>query len=340
MTSRFARMLRSTVRVGLLASISAGGARAEWNQYRGPTDDGISKEKIATEWPASGPKVLWKIPMGKGFGTFAFGAGKAFIFSERNGDEVCIALDPNTGKELWATDIGPTTKNTDGDPCPRTTPAVDGDRVYIYSTFLKLDCLDAATGKPVWSHDLVKEFKGQAKTKGIGNWGNSDSPLVHGDLVFIVGGGPGESLMAFNKKTGAVVWKTQDEKLTHASPTLATIAGVRQVIFFTQSGLVSCEPQTGKELWRARVPVQRFDGRLARRLRGRRLLFGRLQRRRRGVQDLIRRREFHRERTLADPEGKRQPLDHAGLQRRLPLRHVRLQGILQRTAPLRRHPHR
>jgi outer membrane protein assembly factor BamB len=108
-----------------------------------------------------------------------------------------------------------------------------------------MSCFDAQNGTPVWSRDLIKEHAGRNVS-----WQNAASPLIEGDLVFVGGGGAGESLIAFDKVNGKVVWKAHDEKITHASPTAATILGQRQIIFFMQSGLVSVNPQDGKLLWK------------------------------------------------------------------------------------------
>jgi outer membrane protein assembly factor BamB len=174
---------------------------------------------------------------------------KAYCVAARNEKEVAVALDSNTGKELWATPLDNEIKDRQGGNGPRSTPAVDGDRVYYYGTYLKLTCLNAADGKVVWQKDLKEEFGG----KEIG-WGHAASPIIDGDLVFICAGGQGQSLLAFNKKTGEVAWKGQSDGPTHASPTPATIHGTRQVIFRTDQGLVSVVPQSGEVLWRYSFP--------------------------------------------------------------------------------------
>jgi outer membrane protein assembly factor BamB len=111
-----------------------------------------------------------------------------------------------------------------------------------------LQAFDAATGKPAWKRDLMKEHAGRNIS-----WSNAASPLLEGGLIYVSGGGAGESFLALNPATGAVVAKSGDDTMTHATPVAATIHGTRQVIFFMKSGLVSVEPKTLKELWRAEV---------------------------------------------------------------------------------------
>jgi len=241
-------------------SVAAVAHAADWPQYRGPNLDGSTSEKIASKWPAGGPKVVWKAPTPTGFSSFTVAGGKAFTQITRDADgaprEVAVALDANTGKEAWAFPVGGNAyghnggnagaKGNDGGDGPRSTPTVVGGKVYVLSSDLALFCLDANTGKQVWTHDLIKEFAGRNIT-----WKNAASPVVDGNLVYVAGGGAGQSLLAFNKDTGALAWKSQDEKMTHSTPVVATILGAKQVIFFTQSGLVSLAAADGKLLWKA-----------------------------------------------------------------------------------------
>lgn len=231
---------------------------ADWPQYRGPDHDGRTAARIATAWPAAGPKVLWKASTPAGFSAFSVSGGRAFTVVSREAEgakqETCVAFDAATGKELWATPLNvakydgggdsgtPDNKGGDG---PRSTPAVSGDRVLVLDARFKLHCLDSKDGRVVWAKDLVGEFGGR-----VIQWQNAASAVVEDGLVFVAGGGPDQALLAFKVTEGAVAWKTGTETPTHATPTLATIHGVRQVIFFMQSGLVSCEAATGKVLWR------------------------------------------------------------------------------------------
>jgi outer membrane protein assembly factor BamB len=230
---------------------------ADWPNYRGPAHDGKSPEKTSG-WPDA-PKALWKIPAPNGFSSFSVKDGRAFTIVGREADgvprEVLIALDAATGKELWSAAFGATRyghdggnagagRNTGGDG-PRSTPTIDEDRVYILSADLVLAAFQAKDGKELWRRDLVREHKGQNIT-----WKNAASPVIDGNLVFAAAGGTGESLLGIDKKTGKTIWKGESDKITHATPVPATIHGERQVIFFTQKGLVSVKPETGAVLWR------------------------------------------------------------------------------------------
>lgn len=233
---------------------------ADWPQYRGPSADGTSTEKLLSKaWPATGPKVLWKRPLTDGFSSFAVSGGKAYTIVGQNVggvvQEVVAGLNADNGQALWATPIGiakyghdggnaGTADNKGGDG-PRTTPTVDGGNVYAISADLVLVCLDAAKGTKKWSRDIVREHAGVNIT-----WKNAASPVIDGNLIFMAGGGPGQALLALDKTTGKTVWKTQDDKMTHSTPVVRDIHGVRQVIFFTQKGLVSCDVKSGAVLWR------------------------------------------------------------------------------------------
>jgi outer membrane protein assembly factor BamB len=256
-------MPRQLLNISFALALVASAHAADWTQYLGPTRNGVSTESINTKFDSNGPKKLWQHDTPGGFSSFAIADGVAATMTLRDiggaQQEICLALDPKTGKELWAQSLGvanyleknqssqansgaPGNRGGDG---PRSTPAIAKGRVFATSGNLVLACFDAKTGKQVWKHDLLKEFSG----KNI-HWNNAASPVIDNGLVFMAGGGEGQSLLAFDQATGRVVWKVGSETITHATPTVATIAGTRQVIFFVQSGLVAVDAKAGKILWR------------------------------------------------------------------------------------------
>lgn len=237
--------------VWLLAGTAAFGA--DWPQYRGPNHDGTSRERILKKWPAQGPRVLWRKPLPDGFGSFAVGQGRVFTGIKRQVDgtamEVFVALDADTGTELWARPVGPSPPGRgegSGDG-PRSTPAVDGEHVYVLSAYLALFCLRADDGSVVWKRDLLEEFGGE-----LPDYQAAASPLVVGELVLLNGpaGGEGQKIFGLAKSDGRTVWESPSPKLTHSTPLLTTLHGVRQAIFFTTGGAVAVVPESGQELWR------------------------------------------------------------------------------------------
>jgi len=235
---------------------------ADWPQYRGSTGDGVCAETL--HWKTDGLKAVWKVPSEGGFSSLAIADGRAFTLSLKEIDgasqEVLVAHNATSGAELWSVplqvakydgggnDGTPTNKGGDG---PRSTPTIVGKNVIVLTSQLSLRSFDAATGKEVWTIDLKAQHAG----RNI-QWQNAASPLLEGGLIYVAGGGQGESVMAVNPANGSIVWKAFDEKMTHATPVAATILGQRQVIFFLQSGLLAVEPKTGKELWRYAFPYK------------------------------------------------------------------------------------
>lgn len=256
---RHARNFSVLAAAGFLAAGIHLAQSADWPQYRGSTHDAMVTENILKTWPAS-VKEVWKTPTTGGFSTFAVAEGIACTQVKRDDTETLVAFNANDGKELWAAKLGGAKFDGGGDSGndgnnggdgPRSTPTIDNGRVYTLSGFLVLACYDAKNGNLIWSKDLRAEYAGR-----VFMWQSAASPVLEGDLIFVNSSSskPGSSLMAFNKKDGSLAWQSQDEKSTHATPVVATILGVRQVIFFTQSGLVSVAPKTGSLLWKAPFP--------------------------------------------------------------------------------------
>jgi len=244
----------------VLASFVATASAADWPQWRGPERTGVSKETgLLQKWPDKGPKLLWTYrDAGLGFSSAAVVGDKYYTLGTRGADEIVIALDVPSGKELWTAKIGPifTFEDNQWGDGPRGTPTIDGNHLYAIGGQGILVCLDiAAKGKEVWRKDFVKDMGGVMMTE----WGYSESPLVDGDLVVCAPGGQGGAIAALDKKTGAVVWRTKDlpHKATYGSAVAATFHGVRQYLHSThidekQGGaLHGISAKDGKVLWSA-----------------------------------------------------------------------------------------
>jgi outer membrane protein assembly factor BamB len=225
-------------------------AKHDWPQWRGPNRDGISAEKnLLTTWPAQGPAKLWEQPAGAGYAALAIAGGRAFTIMQDGDSEAVVCWDAASGKELWRYRYKASFISRDGSG-PRSTPTVDGDLVYTVGGTGQMHCLKTHPATPegevVWHKDLLQEFGAENL-----RWGVSFSPLVEGNLIYINPGGPrGNSIAALDMRSGELKWKNLDDPAGYSSPIAAVIAGRRQIIFFTQLGLVGVSPDDGTLLWR------------------------------------------------------------------------------------------
>lgn len=218
----------------------------EWPQFLGPNRDGVSTEKVASKWPAGGPSVKWSIPVGPGFGGAAIRDGQVFIL-DRVMDEADVlrVLDVKTGKELWSYRYD--AKGRLSHYGSRSVPTVDDDAVYTVGGFGNLYCISRKTRQPLWHVNLAEQYpRGELK------WGFAQSPLLYKGLVIAAPtdvSSPG--LVAFDKKTGKVVWESEAFGGDYyVSPILRTVAGRQGVMQLANKVLAFVDPETGKTLWK------------------------------------------------------------------------------------------
>jgi outer membrane protein assembly factor BamB len=241
----------TTLRNAALAPAEvAASVPGEWPQWRGPNRDGISLETgFRTDWPADGPPVRWQVPSGKGFSSLVVSRGRVYTLVQERAHEAVVCWDADNGQEVWRVRYPERVVLDHGDG-PRATPAIDSDRLYAIGAGGVFHCLNAATGEVLWRHDLMEEFGGKELPWRPTYWGHACSPFVEGDRVFTLTGGPQGAVAAFDKRTGRLLWKALDDPAGYSSPIAITVAGVRQVVFFTGRGLVGLAPADGAVLWR------------------------------------------------------------------------------------------
>ncbi len=217
----------------------------EWPQWRGANRDGISKETgLLKQWPENGPPLAWKTTgAGRGYSSFAIAQGRLYTMGLRGDREYVIAFDVKNGKEIWAMAHGSPFRNDRGDG-PRGTPTVDGDRLYALGGSGDLSSMEAKTGKIVWTMNVLKKFGGSNI-----RWGISESPLIIGEKLLVNAGGPDASIVALNKKDGAVIWKSQSDEAGYSSAIQVEAGGTTQVVFFTSSRAVGLDLKDGRLLW-------------------------------------------------------------------------------------------
>jgi outer membrane protein assembly factor BamB len=219
-----------------------------WHQWRGPNRDGVSLETgLMQQWPAEGPSLAWKISgLGAGYSSVSVVGGKIFTMGDGPDSSLVIALDEATGKTIWSSPVGKP-GGGGGYPGPRCTPTFDDGLVYAIGQYGDLVCLQAETGKEVWRKHLVNDFGG----KMMSGWGYSESPLVDGGKLLCTPGGGQGTVVALDKKTGALVWRSSEVKDTAAYTSIvaAEIGGRKQYVQFTDSSVFGLNPDSGKLLW-------------------------------------------------------------------------------------------
>ena len=230
---------------------------SDWPDFLGPRRDNKSPETgILTDWPAGGPRVVWKKPLGTGYGTCSISQGRLMQF-DRHGDMARLTcMNSETGEELWRFEYPTAYRDMFGyNNGPRCTPVIDGRRVYIYGAEGMLHCLSVVDGELLWRVDTAADYNVKQNFFGVGS-----TPLVEGDLVIAqVGGSPpgspptytgdvvgnGSGIVAWDKLTGEERYRITDELAAYASPVAATIDGRRLCFVFSRGGLVGFEPESG-----------------------------------------------------------------------------------------------
>lgn len=240
---RLGRAMGSTAVATVLAGIVL--SAADWPQWRGPRRDGVAAETgLLKTWPAEGPPLAWRAAgAGNGYSSFAVASGRLYTLGAKGPQEYLLAYDAATGKSIWEAPIGMRLSQDRGDG-PRGTPTIDGNRLYAISGRGDLACVDLTTGKGVWEVSFPGKF-GAA----IPNWGYSESPLVVGDRVIVNAGGNDASIVAFEKVTGKVLWKSGSDRAAYSSAVLHEAGGVRQAIFFTATNALGADVANGRILW-------------------------------------------------------------------------------------------
>ena len=230
---------------GPTAAAPAAPSRNAWTNYRGARRDGKYEDgSVSTNWPANGLPQLWRQPVGVGHASFVIADGKAYTIEQRRSQEVVAAYDLNNGREMWTQKWNAEFNDSTGDG-PRATPTWDQGRIYALGATGELRCLDANSGSVIWGKNILND-------NGAKNlpWAQAASPLIVDDKVIVLpGGANGKSVVAYNKMTGAPVWKSLDDTQAYVSPMLVDLAGRRQIVVVSASRVVGLTPENGALLW-------------------------------------------------------------------------------------------
>ena len=227
------------------ATQSSHAMRNYWTNFRGPARDGKYDEMaVLTSWPAGGLTQVWKQPIGVGFASFVIADGTAYTVEQRRRQEVAVAYDVGTGREVWSQAWNAEYTDQTGDG-PRATPTWDQGRLYALGATGELRCLDAKSGSVIWGKNILTDNQAQNLP-----WAMAASPLIVDDKVIVLPGGTsGKSVVAYNKSTGAAVWRVLNDTQAYVSPMLVELAGKRQILVVSSSRAVGLAPEDGSLLW-------------------------------------------------------------------------------------------
>ena len=222
---------------------------AIWPQFLGPDRNNQSRESgLLAKWPEGGPKRVKTITgLGVGFSNISIANGVIYTMGNHGQRELVLAFDLDSGKSVWEFDNAAAYHNSFGDG-PRSTPTIDGERLYALGGTGELICLDRSSGKKIWQKNIAREFGSQ-----VPGWGFCESVLIDGDRLICTPGGREATMVALDKKTGGTVWKAavpQNDPAAYASPVLVEAGGVKQFAQLTARGTIGIRAGDGKFLWR------------------------------------------------------------------------------------------
>ena len=226
-------------------------AADEWPKWRGPNADGISHETgLLQKWPENGPAKVWSAKVGLGFSSPIAQDGKVYLFSQDGNKDVLAAFDADSGKLLWgqAYNGGYPKDDYAGS---RSTPTIDGDRIYTFGGGGDLVCRQLSDGKEIWHLNVLQVTRTQ-----LLQWGQASSPLVGEKAVFVQCGMGGPLAVAVDKMTGKSGWRSERTgQAGYAAPILMDVAGGKQLIVFAGNELTAMNPENGKTLWTVPWPT-------------------------------------------------------------------------------------
>jgi len=264
-------MQRMALIAALTCSITTSARADDWPQWAGPKRDGVWRESgLLQRFPAGGPKVEWRVPIGAGYSGPAVVGDRLYVMDRPDvpppapgqeariakdaipGTERVLCVDVKTGKTHWVHqyDCPYQISYPSG---PRTTPAVVNGKVYTLGAMGDLLCLDAATGKEIWA----RHFRADFGLKRAPVWGWSSAPLVEGDRLYCLVGGDGSTVVCFDATNGKEIWRAlSTEEIGYAPLLLADVHGRKELIVWHTEAAVGLDPANGKTLWSLDYPPE------------------------------------------------------------------------------------
>jgi outer membrane protein assembly factor BamB len=219
--------------------------RVSFPQYLGATRDGqVRGVRLARDWSAQPPRLVWKIPVGAGWSGFVIDRGLAITQEQRGGDEMVVAYDLASGAPRWSHRDPLRYDSVIAGDGPRATPTIDGAYVATLGSTGLLNVLDFHTGRRYWRKDVVADNDATSP-----EWGRSGSPLVYDGKVIVSAGGDGRTIVAYDLQTGERAWRAGTDGPGYAAPMMLTLLGRPQVVAFNRATMTGHDPATGAVLW-------------------------------------------------------------------------------------------
>jgi len=241
--------MRRYICVLIVSLISVDASGEDWPRWRGPRGDGTwNAPKLPATFPPDGPRRVWRREIGGGYAGVVVADGRVITMdrpTEPPERERVLCFDHDTGRTIWTHTYPAEYGDMAYDNGPRAAPTMFDSRVYTLGAVGHLYCLDAATGRAIWSRDTVRQDHAR-----VPEWGYAASPLIDGDHVIVhVAATPNGCLLTLDRGTGKEVWRALDDPAGYATPVLIEHHGVRQLIAWTPENVHGLAPDNGKLLW-------------------------------------------------------------------------------------------
>lgn len=247
------RLLAVGFLLSATTSLMAQTTAPSWTRWGGPSGDFmVPWTGLASTWPAGGPKRLWSRALGEGHSAIAVESGRLYTqyrplsVTGRSQEEIVTALDASTGATIWEHRYPSATTGVDFSEGagPHATPLIAGNKLIVVGSRREFMALDKATGKVLWSHDLIKEYRAPDIDRGMAN-----SPILFNNTILLPIGNRGQALGAFNPDTGALIWKAGHTDYSPASAMVIDVDGQKQAVVFGGDRIIGIDPTNGTELW-------------------------------------------------------------------------------------------
>jgi outer membrane protein assembly factor BamB len=219
----------------------------QWTQWGGPHRNFQTEAAgLKDTWPAAGPRVVWKRPLGEGYSATVVENGVLYTMYGKPRQEITIAANAETGQTLWEfpSPINFASDAPEMGNGPYSTPLIAGERVFTTGVAGRLQCLDKKTGKLVWTQELWAHHGGSRLV-----YGYASSPIAFRDSVIVPVGGAGKAVMAFQQADGKVLWARNDFGNAYSSPLFIDVSGLEQLVVLMDGAVIGLNAHNGDLQW-------------------------------------------------------------------------------------------